>query len=82
MKKRGIFTMAIKTVEQLKRTYPNLVNELVQEVKAKAVKEERIRLRGLDELGSVVSEDKLYKAKYVEPISPKDLALCAMTSKR
>jgi ATP-dependent protease ClpP protease subunit len=70
--------MEIKTIDELKNAYPDLVNQIVTSSMADAVKEERNRLQEIDKLSGLVPEDAMNKAKYEEPLSSKDLALNAM----
>ena len=70
--KEGETEMEIKTVNELKAKYPDLVNEIivgaVAEAKDEAVNEgkeqERARLQAIDEMAGKVSDELLMKAKY------------------
>lgn len=68
----------IETAEDLQKAYP----ELCENLKKEAVKEERTRLKELDEICAVVPEDLLSKAKYEEPVTAKDLAFQALLAER
>ncbi|MGB8452739.1 MAG: head maturation protease, ClpP-related [Anaerocolumna sp.] len=70
--------MEIKTVDDLKKAYPDFVNQLITDVENQAITGERTRLQEIDKLSGAVPEEMLNKAKYEEPIASKDLALQVM----
>lgn len=70
--------MEIKSVDDLKKTYPDFVNQITKDAMSQAVTEERTRLQEIDKLSGGVPEEMLNKAKYTDPISSKDLAYQVM----
>ncbi|MGG4034214.1 head maturation protease, ClpP-related [Paenibacillus cisolokensis] len=71
-------TVEIKNVEDLKKHYPDLCNQLVEEAKATAAATERERIKAIDEISATVAADLVNKAKYEEPMSAEKLALLAL----
>lgn len=76
--KGNIDEMEVKTVDDLMKTYPDLVNQLIQESNNQAVTNERARIQEIDKLSGVAPKDIIDKAKYEEPMTAKDLALQVM----
>ncbi len=68
----------IKTLDDLKKAYPELCDELVTD----AVETERTRLQDLDKIGAAVPEEMLNKAKYDEPMDAKELAFTALIAEK
>lgn len=64
----------VKDVGELKRDYPELCAQLAEE----AVREERERLKAIDEIAAGIPADLLEKAKYAEPVTAAELALAQM----
>ena len=64
----------VKDVGELKREYPELCAQLAEE----AVREERERLKAIDEIAAGIPADLLEKAKYAEPVTAAELALAQM----
>lgn len=66
----------IENVNELKKTYPDLVNEIKNAAIAEGAAQERARMQEIDEIADLVSDkDLLNKAKYEEPITAQDLSL-------
>lgn len=70
--------MDIKTVDDLKKTYPDLVNEIQKSVKDEATKAERERLQAIDEISKNLDDELVNKAKYTEPMNAEKLAFEAI----
>ena len=80
--------MEIKNVEELKKTYPELVNQIVKtEVEAAVtiavadtLKTERGRIQDIEKIANRINPELVNKAKYETFIDAKDLAFEAMQS--
>lgn len=80
--------MEIKNIEDLKKTYPELVNQVVKtEVEAAVkiavadtLKNERCRIQDIEKIANRIDPVLVNKAKFEEPIDAKDLAFQAMQS--
>lgn len=70
-------TVEIKNTEDLKKAYPNLVNQLVDAAKLEGQTQERQRLQAIDEVANVVGADLVNSAKYTNPIDAKELLFAA-----
>lgn len=70
----NMVTPEIKDAAGLKAAYP----EMCAGIAAEAVKNERERLKAIDEIAQGIPADVLEKAKYTEPVTAADLALAQM----
>ncbi|WP_438449406.1 head maturation protease, ClpP-related [Gorillibacterium sp. sgz5001074] len=70
--------MEIKNLEDLKKHFPDLCNQLVAGAAAEAVNAERDRLKGIDEIAATMPADIVNKAKYEAPVNAEQLALIAL----
>lgn len=70
----NMVTPEIKDAAGLKAAYP----EMCAQIAAEAVKNERERLKAIDEIAQGIPADVLEKAKYTEPVTAADLALAQM----
>lgn len=78
--------MEIKTTEDLKKEYPELVAQIEASAKAEGVKEgtgtgaqaERDRIKAIDEISPAIDPALVNKAKYEEPLTAEQLALAAV----
>lgn len=70
--------MEIKSVDDLKKAYPDFVNQIITDSTKQAVEGERARLKEIDKLSGSAPEEMLQKAKYEEPVSAENLALQVM----
>lgn len=70
--------MEIKNVEDLKKAYPDLVNQIENEAKILAAKEEMERLQAIDAISNNLDPELVNKAKYIEPINAEKLAFEAI----
>ncbi len=70
----NMVTPEIKDAAGLKAAYP----EMCAQIAAEAVKNERERLKAIDEIAQGIPADILEKAKYTEPVTAADLALAQM----
>lgn len=68
----------IKNAEDLKKAYPDLVNQLTNEAVDSAVQNERSRMQEIDKIANKIDPDLVNKAKYEEPVDAKDLAFQAI----
>lgn len=74
MDEESMVTPEVKDVAWLQATYP----EMCAQIAAEAVKNERERLKAIDEIAQGIPADALEKAKYTEPVTAADLALAQM----
>lgn len=65
--------MEIKTKEDLKSAYPDLCSELEEEAREEGKREERERMKSIDQVANVVAPEMLNAAKYSDPIDAKEL---------
>lgn len=70
--------MEIKTAEELRAAYPELVNQIEQTAVKKGAEEERARIRDIEEMALPGSEEVTAEAKFVNPMSASDYAKAAM----
>lgn len=70
--------MEIKNVEDLKKVYPELVNQIENNAKTIAENAERERLKAIDEISNNLDPELINKAKYVEPMNAEKLAFEAI----
>lgn len=70
--------MEIKTVEDLKREYPELVGEVEAAAAEQAAGEERQRIRDIEEMSLPGSENFANEAKFEKPISAAEFAMQAV----
>jgi ATP-dependent Clp protease protease subunit len=70
--------LEINNLEDLKKAYPDLCNQLVAEAEEAGRSAERERLKAIDEIASTVPQNLVQKAKYETPMSAQDLAFEAL----
>ena len=72
--------MEIKNMDDLRLAHPDLVDQIVKEAQASAVKSERNRIAAIDEIEASIGDAELVKnAKYGEnPMTAEQLAYAAM----
>lgn len=68
----------IKTVDELRKEYPELVGQIEQAAAQKATDEERQRIRDIEEMSIPGSEAVTSEAKFVKPMSAKDYAVAVV----
>lgn len=68
----------IMDLEELKQQHPDLFNQIKNEGREEGILAERERFKDLDEIGNVVDQTLLFKAKYEEPKDAATLSLEAM----
>lgn len=68
----------IKTVDDLKQQFPDLVAQVEAAAREEGAKEERQRIQAIDEISQAVSPDLVNRAKYEEPMTAEQLALEAL----
>lgn len=68
----------IKTVDDLRRAYPALVDQIEQAAAAQATNEERTRIQDIEEMAIAGSEELVNEAKFTKPMSASDFAKAAM----
>ncbi len=71
-------TMDIKTVDDLRRAFPDLVNEIETAAAEQAATAERQRIRDIEEMCLTGSEDFANEAKFEKPISASEYAVQAV----
>lgn len=67
--------MEIKSVDDLKKAYPDFVNQIIADSSKQAVDGERARLKEIDKLSGAAPVEMLNKAKYEEPATAENLAM-------
>ena len=65
--------LEIKNMEDLKKAYPELVNQLAEESRLEGQAQERQRLQAIDEVAGIVGEELVNAAKYTQPTDVKEL---------
>ncbi len=77
-KQQEVQDMEIKTVDDLRKAYPALVDQIEQAARAAATEAatnaERARIKDLEEMALTGSEKLLAEAKYEKPMSAEDFA--------
>ena len=68
----------IKTVDDLRKAYPDLVNQIEKAAAENATAEERQRIQDIEEMEMPGSEDIANEAKFTKPISASDYAKAAI----
>lgn len=71
-------TVEIKTVDDLRREYPALVDQIEQLATQKGENSERQRIRDIEEMAMKGTEELTNEAKFVKPCSASDYAKAAM----
>ena len=64
----------IKTVDDLRKAYPALVDQIEQAAREAATNAERTRIKDLEDMALAGSETLLAEAKYDKPMSTDDFA--------
>ncbi|WP_068775766.1 head maturation protease, ClpP-related [Paenibacillus sp. FJAT-26967] len=72
--KERVPTLEIKNIDDFKTAYPDIFNQVV----AAAKKDERERMKSIDEISNSIADELVASAKYDEPMSAAELALKAM----
>jgi ATP-dependent Clp protease, protease subunit len=67
-------TLEIKNVEDLKKAYPDLCNELEKQAK----EEERNRIKSIDDIAASIAPSLVNRAKYEQPMTAQELAFEAL----
>ena len=70
--------MEIKTADDLRQSYPALVDQIEQAAADRATNEERERIRDIEEMALPGSEEITAEAKFTKPVSASDYAKAAM----
>lgn len=73
--KKGVQAM---TLEELKNEYPELIKELTNTARNEGAKEERKRIKSIEQISNNISKELIEEAKYIEPIDAKELAFKAL----
>lgn len=68
----------IKTVDDLRRAFPALVDQIEQAAATQATSEERARIQDIEEMAIAGSEELVAEAKFAKPMSASDFAKAAM----
>lgn len=69
--------MEVKTVDELKKAYPSLVNALIEDAAKNAAIEERQRIRDIEEM-TLNDEKGAFEAKFEKPVSAAEYAKTAV----
>lgn len=77
-KKKEETKMEIKTVDELRKEYPDLVAELEKAAAENAAKEERERIKNIEDMTITGNEDKARDAKFTNPVSAEDYAVAVV----
>lgn len=64
----------IKTVDELRRTYPELVGQIEQAAAQQAAETERTRIKDIEEMTMAGCEDIAAEAKFTKPVSAENFA--------
>ena len=67
--------MEIKTVDELRTAFPELVNEIEQAAAEAATNAERERIKGIEDVALPGSEELTAEAKFTKPMSVSDFAV-------
>ena len=67
--------MEIKTVDDLRKAYPALVDQIEQAAAETAVNAERERIKGIEDVALPGSEELTAEAKFTNPMSVSDFAV-------
>lgn len=70
--------LQIKTVEDLKQHFPELITQIESVAREEGARNERERIKAIDEIGCVLAPDLVNKAKYEQPMTAAQLALEAV----
>lgn len=70
--------MEIKTVDDLRKAHPALVDQIEQAAAERATNKERTRIRDIEEMALPGSEELTAEAKYTKPVSAADYAKAAV----
>jgi ATP-dependent protease ClpP protease subunit len=71
-------SMEIKTVDDLRKAYPELVDQIEQAAERKSANEERQRIQDIEEMAMPGTEVMTAEAKFTKPLSASDYAKAAM----
>ncbi|PKL00058.1 MAG: hypothetical protein CVV56_08060 [Tenericutes bacterium HGW-Tenericutes-1] len=75
----GLQDVEIKTVEDLKNAYPDLVNQVIDTTREESSKNERDRLKAIDEIANTLDPTLVVNAKYGDTVmSAQELAFEAI----
>lgn len=72
------FDMEIKTVDDLRQAYPDMIAQIKQAAAQEATETERQRIRDIEDMALPGSEDLTNEAKFEKPVSAEDYAKAAM----
>lgn len=75
-RKEGEYPM--KTVEELRNAYPDLVKQIEDAAREEGKKQERTRIQDIEKISANISPDLVRKAKFEEPKDAKELAFEAL----
>jgi hypothetical protein len=68
----------IKTVDELRQHFSDLVNQVEAAAREEGAKNERERIKAIDEIAQTVAPELVNKAKYEEPMTAEKLAYEAL----
>lgn len=70
--------MEIKNVDDLRKAYPALVDQIEQEAAQRATNAERQRIQDIEEMALPGSEELVAEAKFTKPVAAAEFAKAAM----
>ncbi|NPV30651.1 MAG: Clp protease ClpP [Firmicutes bacterium] len=70
--------LEIKTVDELREHFPELVAQLEAAAREEGIKAERQRIQAIDEISRTLAPELVKKAKYEQPMTAEQLALEAL----
>ena len=70
--------MKINNIEELRAAFPDLVKQIENEAREAGIKDERERIKEIEEISNTISDELVFKAKFEEPISAHELAFQAL----
>jgi len=79
---KGVESMEIKTVDDLKAKEPELIEQIVNSEVDKAVKAERERIQAIENLAVPGFEEVVDKAKFAEPATPEAVAMAIVAAQK
>lgn len=74
--------MEIKTVDELRAEYPELVDQVEQAAVQQATAAERQRIMDIEDMALTGNEAQVREAKYTKPVSAQDYAIAAMKNQK
>lgn len=70
--------VGIMNAEELRKQYPDLVNQIENEAREKGASGERERIQNIEKIAANISDELVQKAKFEEPMNAEKLAFMAL----